>query len=239
MQLAQQQLKNDGLFLLHTIGSSISESYTNPWIDKYIFPGGYIPALSEVVSVIESCGLLITDIEILRLHYAETCRIWRERFMADPDIPTMFDGRTKLSNEVVEEVRGLFEGYEQALIDKNVDVLDATFWKSPYTIRLANHEHGYGFDRIHAHRVARGGHRAAGIHRLAEAGKAVIIVSSEFEELLAVSHRIIVMRDGQQIAERLVDDTDEHDLTLLAAGKGKKNAAGNSQDNSIQQGTFS
>jgi hypothetical protein len=57
--------------------------------------------------------------------------------------------------EVVEEVRGLFERYEQALIDKNVDVLDGTFWNSPHTIRLANYEHGYGFDRIHAHRVAR------------------------------------------------------------------------------------
>ncbi|MDP1964898.1 MAG: DUF3225 domain-containing protein [Reyranella sp.] len=57
--------------------------------------------------------------------------------------------------EVVEEVRQLFERYEQALIDKNVEVLDATFWNSPYAIRLANHEHGYGFDRIHAHRVAR------------------------------------------------------------------------------------
>ena len=57
--------------------------------------------------------------------------------------------------EVVAEVRDLFERYEQALIDRNVDVLDATFWNSPHTIRLANNEHGYGFDRIHAHRVAR------------------------------------------------------------------------------------
>jgi hypothetical protein len=57
--------------------------------------------------------------------------------------------------EVVEEVRGLFERYEQALIDKNVDVLDATFWQSPHTIRYAMHENGYGFDEIHAHRVAR------------------------------------------------------------------------------------
>ena len=57
--------------------------------------------------------------------------------------------------EVVEEVRALFERYEQALIDKNVEVLDATFWDSPFAIRLANHEHGYGLDRIHAHRVAR------------------------------------------------------------------------------------
>ena len=57
--------------------------------------------------------------------------------------------------EVVAEVRALFERYEQALIDKNVDVLDATFWNSPHTIRYAMTEHGYGFDAIHAHRVAR------------------------------------------------------------------------------------
>jgi hypothetical protein len=57
--------------------------------------------------------------------------------------------------EVVEEVRALFEAYEQALIDKNVEVLDNTFWNSPHTIRIAHNEHGYGFDRIHAHRVAR------------------------------------------------------------------------------------
>jgi hypothetical protein len=57
--------------------------------------------------------------------------------------------------EVVAEVRELFERYEQALIDKNVEVLDATFWNSPHTIRYAFAEHGYGFDEIHAHRVAR------------------------------------------------------------------------------------
>ena len=57
--------------------------------------------------------------------------------------------------EIVAEVRGLFERYEQALVDKNVDVLDATFWNSPHTIRYAMTEHGYGFDAIHALRVAR------------------------------------------------------------------------------------
>ena len=58
-------------------------------------------------------------------------------------------------SDVVTEVRDLFERYEQALIDKNIDVLDATFWNSPHTIRYAATEHGYGFDEIHAHRVAR------------------------------------------------------------------------------------
>lgn len=57
--------------------------------------------------------------------------------------------------EVVEEIRTLFERYEQALIDKDVEVLDATFWNSPLTIRAAIHENGYGFDEIHAHRVRR------------------------------------------------------------------------------------
>lgn len=57
--------------------------------------------------------------------------------------------------DVVAEVSALFERYEQALIDKNVDVLDATFWNSPHTVRLAMTEHGYGFDQIHAHRVRR------------------------------------------------------------------------------------
>src|ERR1700704_655739 len=57
--------------------------------------------------------------------------------------------------EVVAEVRVLFERYEQALIDKNVEVLDATFWNSPHTIRYSLKEHGYGFSEIHAHRVAR------------------------------------------------------------------------------------
>ena len=57
--------------------------------------------------------------------------------------------------DVVAEVREGFERYEQALIDKDVDVLDATFWDSPHTIRYAFREHGYGFDQIHAHRVVR------------------------------------------------------------------------------------
>ncbi|MDP6343880.1 MAG: DUF3225 domain-containing protein, partial [Alphaproteobacteria bacterium] len=57
--------------------------------------------------------------------------------------------------DVVEEVRELFERYEQALIDRDVEVLDATFWHSPHTIRYAMNEQGYGFDEIHRHRVAR------------------------------------------------------------------------------------
>jgi len=75
-------LADDGVMVLHSIGRSEGPNVTNPWIAKYIFPGGYIPALSEVLPAIERSGLLVTDIEILRLHYAETQRAWRERFLA-------------------------------------------------------------------------------------------------------------------------------------------------------------
>ncbi len=75
-------LTDDGVMVLHSIGRSEGPNSTNPWIAKYIFPGGYIPALSEVLPVIEHTGLLVCDIEILRLHYAETLKAWRERFMA-------------------------------------------------------------------------------------------------------------------------------------------------------------
>ena len=75
-------LSDDGIMVLHSIGRSAGPDVTNPWISKYIFPGGYIPALSEVMPAIERAGLLVCDLEILRLHYAETLKAWRERFMA-------------------------------------------------------------------------------------------------------------------------------------------------------------
>jgi cyclopropane-fatty-acyl-phospholipid synthase len=87
-------LADDGVMLLHAIGRSEGPGATNPWIAKYIFPGGYIPALSEVLPAIERAGLLVTDIEILRLHYAETLRAWRERFLAHREtVERLYDGR--------------------------------------------------------------------------------------------------------------------------------------------------
>ncbi len=76
-----QLLAPDGVALLHTIGRTDGPGATNPWIAKYIFPGGYVPALSEVASAIERSGLYVTDVEILRLHYAETLKEWRTRFL--------------------------------------------------------------------------------------------------------------------------------------------------------------
>ena len=78
-------LAKDGIALLHTIGRYRQPGITNPWIAKYIFPGGYIPALSEVLRAIERAGLIVTDVEILQLHYAETLKAWRERFLAHRD----------------------------------------------------------------------------------------------------------------------------------------------------------
>ncbi len=78
-------LKPDGVMLLHTIGRSGPLTATASFIQKYIFPGGYIPALSEMMPAIEKAGLVVTDVEVLRFHYAETLKAWRERFLANRD----------------------------------------------------------------------------------------------------------------------------------------------------------
>lgn len=87
-------LEDDGVIVLSAIGRSEGPNITNPWIAKYIFPGGHIAALSEVLPAIERAGLLVDDIEILRLHYAETLRAWRDRFIAHRDaIKQIYDMR--------------------------------------------------------------------------------------------------------------------------------------------------
>ncbi|MDP9103940.1 MAG: cyclopropane-fatty-acyl-phospholipid synthase family protein [Pseudomonadota bacterium] len=78
-------LTEDGVAVVHSIGRKDEPGLTNPFIAKYIFPGGYIPALSEVLPHIERAGLWVTDVEILRLHYAETLKAWRVGFAADRD----------------------------------------------------------------------------------------------------------------------------------------------------------
>jgi len=78
-------LSEDGVALIHTIGRMEGPSTTDPWIRRYIFPGGYLPAASEFTGAIERSGLWLTDLEIWRLHYAETLRHWRERFLANRD----------------------------------------------------------------------------------------------------------------------------------------------------------
>ena len=87
-------LEDDGVALIHTIGRSTPPGATNPFIAKYIFPGGYIPAMSEIAAAVEKEGLIITDVEVLRLHYAETLKAWRERFLAHrQEAVAMYDER--------------------------------------------------------------------------------------------------------------------------------------------------
>ncbi len=87
-------LTDDGVALLHSIGSMEAPTNTNPWIRKYVFPGGYCPALSEVLKAVEKVGLWVTDIEILRFHYANTLREWRCRFLAHRDeVARLYDER--------------------------------------------------------------------------------------------------------------------------------------------------
>ena len=85
-------LKDDVIALIHTIGSVNSPRDPHPWITKYIFPGGYTPSLSEISLPIEKSGLIISDLEILRMHYAHTLRHWKERFLNEKEkVLEMFD----------------------------------------------------------------------------------------------------------------------------------------------------
>ncbi len=87
-------LTDDEVALVHTIGTARGPTAATPWLQKYIFPGGYAPALSEVVPAIERAGLYVTDVEVLRLHYAQTLRAWRDRFMVErPRIVELYDER--------------------------------------------------------------------------------------------------------------------------------------------------
>lgn len=87
-------LKPDGVAVLHSIGRMAGPGTTNAWIRKYIFPGGYCPALSEVLSAVERAGLWVTDLEILRVHYADTLREWSRRFARHrEEVKALYDER--------------------------------------------------------------------------------------------------------------------------------------------------
>jgi len=87
-------LQNDGISLIHTIGSVNPPRDPQPWISKYIFPGGYTPSLSELAKPIEDSGLILSDLEVLRMHYSHTLRHWKERFLSKKDVVLeMFDER--------------------------------------------------------------------------------------------------------------------------------------------------
>ena len=85
-------LSNTGIALIHTIGSVNQPRDPQPWITNYIFPGGYTPSMSEITVPIEKSGLIISDIEVLRMHYSHTLRNWKQRFLNNKSkVLTMFD----------------------------------------------------------------------------------------------------------------------------------------------------
>ena len=90
--IVSKLLNDQGIALIHTIGSSSPPRNPQPWITKYIFPGGYTPSLSQIARPIEDSGLIISDMEVLRMHYAHTLRNWKERFMSKKTtVLEMFD----------------------------------------------------------------------------------------------------------------------------------------------------
>jgi len=146
----RELLKDDGVALLHTIGRSDGPGSTNPWIAKYIFPGGYVPALSEMLAVIEQSGLMVTDVEVLRLHYAETLKEWRRRFKANwRDAAELYDERFCRMWEFYlagAEMAFRREGQVvfQVQLAKRVDALPMTrdyMLESERTMRFAGIEH--------------------------------------------------------------------------------------------------
>jgi len=93
-QRIQDLLAPDGVALVHTIGRCAVPDATNPWISKHIFPGGYVPSMSEVLPAIEKADLWLDDVETLRLHYATTLRHWYERFQSNRDkVAAIYDDR--------------------------------------------------------------------------------------------------------------------------------------------------
>lgn len=146
----ERALTDDGVALIHSIGRSDQPCYTNPWIARYIFPGGYIPSLSEVLPAIERAGLVVTDIEILRLHYAETLKAWRERFLAHrEDAERLYDPR------FVRMWEFYLAAAEMAFRDQNLMV---------FQIQLAKHQGAVPMTRAY---IAREEQRL----RLAETGQ--------------------------------------------------------------------
>jgi cyclopropane-fatty-acyl-phospholipid synthase len=143
LRACAQALADDGVMMLHAIGRSEGPGVTNPWIAKYIFPGGYIPALSEVLPAIERAGLLVTDIEILRLHYAATLRAWRARFVAHREsVERLYDRR------FVRMWEFYLAAAEMAFVRQNMMVFQIQLTKRQGTVPITRDYIGAEEDRL-------------------------------------------------------------------------------------------
>ena len=132
-----------GVALIHFIGRSDGPGTTNPWLQKYIFPGGYSPAASEVVAPMERSGLVMTDLEILRMHYAETLRHWRANFDRNrAAIQAMYDARFVRMFELY------LIGSELAFRRQGHMVMQMQLAREPVAVPLTR---GYMYPDIHSH----------------------------------------------------------------------------------------
>ncbi|MBS0385408.1 MAG: class I SAM-dependent methyltransferase, partial [Proteobacteria bacterium] len=143
-------LAKDGVALLHSIGNMHGPGRNNPWIEKYIFPGGMVPALSQITEAAQDAGLIITDVEILRLHYAETLKAWSERFHAHRDeVRALYDERFCRMWEFY------LAGAEAAFREGDLAVFQVQLAKDRHAVPLTR-DYITDFDRseAHPHRIA-------------------------------------------------------------------------------------
>ncbi|MBI3439325.1 MAG: class I SAM-dependent methyltransferase [Proteobacteria bacterium] len=144
------RLAEDGVAVLHTIGNVHGPGRNNPWIEKYIFPGGMVPALSQIAEAAERSGLIVTDVEIQRLHYAETLKAWRDRFEAHRDeVRALYDERFCRMWEFY------LAGAEAAFKEGDLVVFQVQLVKDPQAVPLTR-DYITDFDRRspHAHKIA-------------------------------------------------------------------------------------
>ncbi|MBA3909596.1 MAG: SAM-dependent methyltransferase [Rhodobacter sp.] len=141
-------LTDDGVALVHTIGRTAPPAGTNAWIAKYIFPGGYVPALSEVVVALQDAGLRIGDIECLRLHYALTLRCWFDRFSARAAVATALKGA-----DFVRMWRFYLAASEQTFRHGPQDVFQFQLCKRPDAVPITR-DYLYAADRLNLDQAA-------------------------------------------------------------------------------------
>ncbi|MDP9127073.1 MAG: cyclopropane-fatty-acyl-phospholipid synthase family protein [Pseudomonadota bacterium] len=124
-------LDDNGVMLLHSIGHVRPVPVSNPWVEKYIFPGAYIPALSECVAHVEAAGFWMTDVEIWRRHYSYTLKAWKERFRANRAEVL------RIKNEVFFRMWEMYlSGFEMAFMDGELMVFQMQLAKNNHALPL-------------------------------------------------------------------------------------------------------
>lgn len=180
----RNRLSSDGIALIHTIGWAAPASATSPWITKYVFPGGYIPAVSEVMSAVENARLWATDVECWRLHYAYTLRHWYDRFCARKD-----------------EARALYDDRFVRMWRFYLAASEQTFRHAPqavYQLQLSRHVNSVPLTRDYLYNQAATEPRSDSIGN----GKPVIIGERDHRPLGAVTSNSSVISFKEKSHDR-------------------------------------